>query len=245
MSTPTDSIVSEVLSRPARGRKAAHLHAATVRPLAAEDIARLGAQVPGGLTTVRPLQRLRHSHHMLAQLMASGEKQEVCALATGYDPAYISNIKRDPAFKELLAHYASQVEATTLEVAARLRALGLDSIDELQARLAEDPDALTNRELMDLAELAFDRSGHGPSANVSVNARVALVSGVVISRIKEEVAAEATGRSLDLLTRPSPDRVPEVGEILSALALAEGTGADGGAEAGAPVPATRGEDPPK
>src|SRR5262249_41223846 len=136
--TSLDAVVTEVLSRPARGRRAAAYSPAVItRELVAEDIARLHILPEGSLKTeARPLQRLRHSHHMLAQLLASGEKQEVCALATGYDPAYISNIQKDPAFKELLAHYASQTETVTIEVAARLRALGLDSVDELQDRLA-------------------------------------------------------------------------------------------------------------
>lgn len=223
-----DNAVMEILSRPARGRKAGASSSPVVtRELTAEDIARLHLLPEGSLgMSARPLQRLRHSHHMLAQLLASGEKQEVCALATGYDPAYISNVQKDPTFKELVAHYSSQVHEVTIEVATRLRALGLDSIDELQSRIASSPDSLSNRELMDLAELAFDRSGHGPTSNVRLDARVALVSRDTISRIKEEVALQSTGAVKAL--EPPKDRGIEVGEVLDLVAVSESKRTEGG-----------------
>lgn len=217
------------------------MSAAIVRELTAEDIARLASLPEGGLgSQARPLQRLRHSHHMMAQLIASGEKHDTIALATGYDPAYISNIQKDPAFKELVAHYSTQVETVTIEVATRLRSLGLDSIDELQDRLVTNPQGLTARELMELAELAFDRSGHGPSTSVNHNHRVALVPAGVLSRLKDEVAKEARG-AVAALDAPRNSE-PALGEVLDLEPIPAPEGTEGCEGGGPPLPTTSGGD---
>lgn len=236
-------IITEVLSRPARGRRAANgVEASVTRQLVAEDIVRLSSVKEGGLgTSLRPLQRIRHSHHMMAQLLASGEKHETVALATGYDPAYISNLLRDPSFKELVTHYKSQVEEVSLEVSTRLRSLGLDSVDELQARLVEKPDSFTSRELMELAELTLDRSGHGPTSNVRLDARVALISGAALSRIKQEVSGEARGTVAQL--EPPRHSPLAVGEVLDLLPVSEAEGTARSEGSGAEVPAEGGRDP--
>lgn len=137
------------------GRRArAPLAVEVLRELGPEDLPalqqRAAAQAPG-----QSLARIRHSHHQLAQLLAQGKEQAEVALITGYSPAYISTIKNDPTFQELLSHYASVTEAAFVDVMERLRVLGLNSIDELQQRLEEDPEAWSRRELMELAELTL------------------------------------------------------------------------------------------
>jgi hypothetical protein len=91
---------------------------------------------------------------------------------------------------------------------------------------------------MDLAELAFDRSGHGPTKNVNVDSRVALVSRVAISRIKEEIASGAGGQLKPL---PAPtDRGPSLGEVLDLAAIPAAAEAEGGESLGTEVPASSG-----
>lgn len=141
----------------ARGRKAQPLHMAFSRELNESDLALILNPPEKGITTA-PLLRLRNTHHMLARLLAEGRKPGECSLVTGYAPSRISTLQNDPAFKELIAYYSQNVEAKYLDVHERLATLGMATLDELQERLEEAPEGFKNRELIELAEFALDRS---------------------------------------------------------------------------------------
>lgn len=141
----------------ARGKRSEPLFAAYERDLNAGDVELILAPPPKGITT-KPLAKLRSTHHFLARLLAEGRKNEECSVITGYSPSRISILKNDPAFQELLSYYATQTEVRYLDVHERLAALGMSTIEELQERLENDPGSLKNRELMELAEFALDRS---------------------------------------------------------------------------------------
>jgi hypothetical protein len=137
---------------PARGgRKTAKpLEVEVVRELTPDDLPSLRQ---GFAPSQRSLTTIRHSHHQLAQLLARGTTQSDAALITGYSPSYISVIKDDPAFAELLSHYASVSEEKFADVLERMRSLGLSTLDELQSRLELEPENWSARELMEMAEL--------------------------------------------------------------------------------------------
>ena len=100
------------------------------------------------------LLRVNHTHHLAAQLMASGAVSQVeVSRRTGFTPTYISKIKKDPEFQKLLAYYEEKVEEKYVNGPERMQVLGLAALDELQARLGADPEGWTKRELMELAEL--------------------------------------------------------------------------------------------
>jgi hypothetical protein len=101
------------------------------------------------------ISQIRHSHHQLARLLATGTPQAECALITGYAPSYISVLKTDPTFQDLMYYYATQKEQIFVDVVERMKSLGLSTLDELQSRLEADPDAFANRELMELVELTM------------------------------------------------------------------------------------------
>jgi len=123
-----------------------------VRELGPGDVETLRA--PGLPATQPPRElRIRNSHHLLAQQIAKGHSMAECALITGYGIATISQIKAAPAFQELVAFYQSEADRVFAEGLERMQALGLSSLDELQHRLESDPDAWSNRELMELSEL--------------------------------------------------------------------------------------------
>jgi hypothetical protein len=86
-------------------------------------------------------------------MLAQGTKNEECSRITGYAPSYISVLKTDPTFQELIAHYAGERELLFVDVIERMRSLGLSTLDELQRRMEEDPDNFSNRELFEQAEL--------------------------------------------------------------------------------------------
>jgi hypothetical protein len=124
-----------------------------IRPLKVpDDLPLLENPVPAPKQT---LLQIRHTHHQLAQLIAQGTEQTECALITGYAPSYISVLKGDPSFNELISYYAAQQEVKFVDVIDRMRSLGLSTLEELQSRLELEPQSYSHRELMELAELTL------------------------------------------------------------------------------------------
>lgn len=178
----------------ARGRKGKQVSMEVVRELQVSDLDLIQNPPPQGVVT-SPLAKLRHSHHMLARLLAQGTRPGECSMMTGYSLSRISILQNDPAFRELISYYAANVEAKYLDVHERLASLGLSSLDELQERLDQDPDSFKNKELMDLAELALDRSvtkdarkGGQPGASIPPTINVTFVG----SPAPQVTAAPAT-----------------------------------------------------
>jgi len=139
--------------RPARGGRKPRKKQVVwevIRSLTLDDITLLNTTLPAPRQT---LTQIRHSHHQLAQLLAEGRQQSEAALLTGYSPTYVSILKDDPTFQELIAYYASQTEMVFVDVLERMKSLGLSTLDELQARLEADPSDFSNRELMEQVEL--------------------------------------------------------------------------------------------
>lgn len=163
-----------------KGRKAAKMIAwEVIRSLRVpDDLHFLTESLPAPRAN---LTQIRHSHHQLAQLMAQGTDQVECSRLTGYNNAYISVLKGDPTFKELIAYYSSQRDQAFVDVVERMRSLGLSTLDELQARLENDPGSYSNRELMEQAELTLIKPmaasrgqiqpGQAGNTGVSVNVK--------------------------------------------------------------------------
>lgn len=165
-----DNLLAEV-GKSLRGRPALPLSVGKPRALGFEDVI-LGAdlrksqKVP--TSTPPELLKLRSRHHMVAQLLAMGQRPKDVAFKTGYSQSRISILQADPAFKELLSSYEAEQINLSYDVKERLRTLSMESIDLIQIRLDEDPEQFTNKELMTLAELSLDRTGHGKSSTVQV-----------------------------------------------------------------------------
>jgi hypothetical protein len=163
-----------------------------VRDLEESDIQALWNLKPGDLESATPiLKSIKSSHHMLARCLADGKSGEEAAIITGYSTSRISILQLDPAFKQLVAYYKQQVERCFVNVYERLAALGIDSIEELQKRLDEEPENFTLSQLMDLAELTLDRSGSGPTSKTQN--LVALVDARQLDIIKDEIKRREIG----------------------------------------------------
>ena len=168
---------------PARrnGQMPRPMTATFVRPLTPEDIPTLSAQTTQIAPAGSPIARIKHAHHSLARRIALGESPTVISAATGYSPGYISTIQRDPAFIELLSYYTTQAEQIFVDVAERMRDLGIASIEELQSRLDEKPEEWSRRELMELAELMlvkplaaagkFGQNGGSTSSGIAISVK--------------------------------------------------------------------------
>lgn len=151
------AILDDIVIGSARGRKAKPLALEVMRELQESDLDLILNPPPSGIQA-SPVQRMRNTHHMLARLLAEGRKGAECSLITGYTPGRISVLQSDPTFKELVEYYKDQAAAKFVDVHARLAALAISSLDELQERLEAEPEGFTKRELMELAELCLDRS---------------------------------------------------------------------------------------
>jgi hypothetical protein len=104
------------------------------------------------------LVRVKAQHHRIAQLCATGASNVEVGAACGYTPQYISNLRTaNPAFQELVEHYTRAAEAEMLSLRAKQSRLGEMAVDELTDRLAEDPDAFTVRELMEVVDSNVNR----------------------------------------------------------------------------------------
>ena len=91
------------------GRQARRVTWSVVRTLRVpDDLPLLSERHPK--RSLPSLKHIRHNHHQMARLMALGVPQEEISLITGYSPTYISRIKTDPTFEDLVSYYHNQRE---------------------------------------------------------------------------------------------------------------------------------------
>lgn len=137
-----------------------------------------GEAVPSPEAKPPIVKQLRYSHHMVARLLAEGRKNhEICAI-TGYSPSRISILKNDPAFRDLVEHYAAQVREAYTDIHARLASFGFSCLEEAQERLEQSPGDFSLNQLREWLETVLDRSiapkKGGPQAalggnNITIN----------------------------------------------------------------------------
>lgn len=227
--------IEDLFPPPARGRKSA-LSIGYMRDLGEADVRALWEVPEGSVVSSAPaLQRIRTSHHLLAKVLAEGRTEHEAALITGYSSSRISVLKADPAFKQLVEYYSSQIHQIYLDVHSRIKDLGLDSIEEIQARLDENPASFTNNQLMELAKLTLDRSGHGPTSKTEGRMLVGLLTPEQMAKLKHEVASRESASVLPLGPQSSSGPVlslsaTEVSMAPSAPPRQSGEGANVSAE---------------
>lgn len=154
-----------------------------VREMTLDDLAALA--LPNPLeATAQPIERLRPSHQLAAQLIAQGMSLPKVALTTGYSTNYLATLQKSPAFQECIAHYEIEAEAEFCDLIARMKALGMDFMEELQHRLGEEPEKFSNDELMRAIALLTDRSGYGPK---STQVHQHSISPAIMAALKEAV----------------------------------------------------------
>jgi hypothetical protein len=184
-----------------RGRRKLHVNHFLDRELTEEDVIILMEDPPRGSETPSII-KLKQSHHKLAQLLAEGVPDIEASLITGYAQSRISILKTDPAFKELLAHYKGIQKDIYINVHERLSGMSLDALEEIHSRLEENPEDFSIKELKELVELGFDRSGFGPKSTQSLD--IHLSANELLSSVKDEIRKKSHGRIETLDTRSSP-----------------------------------------
>jgi len=112
------------------------------------------------------LRKIRDSHHALARTLSSGISNIDASRITGFDSGYISIMKADPAFQELLAFYEEHDEVKQADLRERMTLIALDVSAEIRDRLHQDPESFSNGEMRQLLTALADRVGYGPSSTV-------------------------------------------------------------------------------
>ncbi len=155
------------------GRAAKPVAAAEVRQLSAADLVLLTAEKG---VSAPPIKKLRDSHHALARALAAGCKPAQCQIITGYSASRISILQADPAFQELVSHYAGHENDAHADMIERMKTLGLDALEELRERMEENPEDFSPSMLLEITKVMADRTGAGPatkSTSVQVNVNYA------------------------------------------------------------------------
>ena len=146
----------QVIFPPGKGRRPAPIFYNVTRHLNEADISELwNAQREN---TGPKIKALRYNHHVLAKAVASGKSGIECANLTGMSQTYISILKNDPAFQELVSFYADEMNELYVDVHQRMATLGTSILEELTERFEADPDKFTKRELLDMFTAMADRS---------------------------------------------------------------------------------------
>ena len=105
---------------------------------------------------------------------------------TGYSASYVSNLhKNSPAFKELVALYAGEVQLELEGVVQRRMQVGMMALDELAARLSDQGEAakMSVRELTEIHDSMLTRpvaaeKSSGPGGAVQGQAAPVLIQFV-------------------------------------------------------------------
>lgn len=124
----------------------------------------------------QPLSKVRAAHHSLAQLIVEGKSNIEIGFLSGYSPTYISMLRSDPTFKELVAHYSQNRDKVYVDVLERMKIAGLNSLEELQDRLTNEPEKFANSQLLELvnkllvapAAAALGARGNGNAPSISI-----------------------------------------------------------------------------
>lgn len=151
--------------------------------LTPEDLSILGQ---GEVVGATPIKKLRARHHSLAKAIAAGMRPGIAAHTYGYTPATVSKLLGDPSFSELVQHYQQTDDHDFAQAKERLAALSVEAMDEIEHRLENEPEDITFAQLMRLAELALDRTGHGPKQTQDVNVNIGIAERLRAARENAE-----------------------------------------------------------
>lgn len=179
------------LSKP--GRRPGAVDALFVRELDARDLTAL-AEAPRMTEAILP-KKMTERHHALARMLASGLKDGEAAALVGYEQAWVSSIKKSPAFIELMDLYRETKDLEFAEFAGRMAGLGKDALVELQNRLETEPEKFTNGTLLEVIKTLADRTGYGPqtttvNVNLDLGARLAAARARAAASMKDVTPLE-------------------------------------------------------
>ncbi len=135
------------------------------RELSDEEIATLDSS--RGISAPQ-IKSIRQTHRRLAQLLAVGTPDGAAASIVGLHPSRVSILKSDPAFQALMSTYHQHQEQITLSLIDKLGDISHSVMDEIRDRLLEEPEKISNSQLLELLTESLDRLGHSPTQKIAV-----------------------------------------------------------------------------
>jgi hypothetical protein len=171
------------------GRRSKGYEVLSVRELSADEVKHLRrAKLPA-------VKRLRHAHHRLALLIATGMQDSEVSIITGYSLSRIGALKADPAFRDLVSIKAGMIQANSADQIAEYNALILTNgikaeqfiADKLDAAMDSEDDDIPWAVLLKASRDAADRVGlakRSVALNVNVDFASQLQKAVQRSRMK-------------------------------------------------------------
>lgn len=160
---------------------------------------------PEGGTKPPAIKKIRQRHHSLAKLLADEVPEGDAAVMVGMSASRVSVLKTDPSFRDLVTFYKREKREAYLELHEKIAQLGEDAVDELTARVEENPEDISVGQLIEISKMTLDRSGHGPQTSTNVNVNVGMGDRMAAAR---ERALAARQQSMIDIT--PPDESPDV-----------------------------------
>lgn len=145
---------------------------------------------------VPQLKRLHSRHHALARVLSRGDiTDKDAAILCGYTPQMVVILRKDSAFQELIEHYSVELDEVSRGLPDALLGIAKDAVDELGRRVEEEAEKLSVGQLLEIAKLGADRTGHGPQTsstqNVNVNIGIADRLSQARKRVREAKIIDA------------------------------------------------------
>jgi hypothetical protein len=147
--------------------------------------------------------RIRERHHSVARLIASGMQQSLVASICGYTQPYLSLLLNNPSMEELIGFYRAQHINASEVITSRLRHVALDAVEDLATKL--EAGELDPQELLGLAKLGLDRSGHGPQQKTLNVTEHHLLDHAELTRLNIAARLESRQDILPALPPPHPE----------------------------------------
>ena len=169
-----------------RGRAPSLPTVLSVRELEPQELADRLARENG--SKGQALQRLSSRHRELAKYLASGASVTAAAARFGLTVSRVSILKQNTAFMELIRFYEDSNDFKHFGVEQLLEGVAETSLATLQDRLEEDDSQFTNSELMAMAKLGADRTGHAPAKKIEGNFTVNI--GTRLAAARQRVTAQ-------------------------------------------------------
>jgi hypothetical protein len=185
---------------PKRGRPGVVLMMSLERELTSEDLFRLTTMNDHSLTAPPVIQRLREVHHAAARGIARGDSVREVAIMVNRTPQRISDLLQDPAFKELVAYYKTQIEEDEITDAKRARMDYVDINDlargEIIKRL-EDPTKLNEVPIDELRRLMTDTGDRTHSPPKTATATVSIPTRITFNMPRDIAPRDETGKIIE------------------------------------------------
>lgn len=120
------------------------------------------------------VETLKFSHHRIAKLLASGLTQTETAARVGCAVSKIKYCNSNPAFQDLVEFYRNRLAEDIDAATGQLKDLAGSAVAVLLERVENEPEMLKTTEIMNIAIMALDRTGHSPvqqTKNLNLNVR--------------------------------------------------------------------------